>query len=424
MIIAVIFALAGLATLNWFVRRSLLYPPAYFAFAWTGFLLLLALSGSMFYPISAPTLLFYFAGAFFFSVGGLCSTFLTDVSMKAEPAPLESFETTRAVRRVMLDGLLLSVIIAIPLYYRWLKQLVGVAEGSFLAAVRANLLFYSDTEAVRKFSLLDNFVAVSIPLTLLMFLENDGTLSRKLRVWIAAVAALTINVLSGGRAGAITLLLSLVALSWIVNRRLNWRLLAAAGVMFVLLFSFIAIALEKGTTRRDASLMENVPTIVEGFQWYAVGGIVGFDQVYHNPTIIPASWDLRKPFAGIANKLGQRVETKSLHAAYLMVGPRKPDNVYTMYFAYVPLLGSAGTLFLMTCLGFVLALIHRYAAARAPEALVLFAFCLAGLTLSGFNESILLAVNPLVKAFLLTALLYRWDALKRLIPRTQLAEAR
>ncbi len=424
MIFVVIIALAGLTALNWFVRRSLLYPPAYFSFAWAGFLLLLALSGKMFYSVSAQTLTFYFAGAFFFSIGGLLSAFFNEVTIRDPIAPDWSFDATRPARRWMLDGLLASVVIAIPLYYRWLKQLVGVTDTNFFAAVRSQLLFYSDTEGARKFSLLDNFVAISIPLTFLMALENDGTRSRKVRVWISALAALTINVLSGGRAGAIALLLGLVGLSWIRDRRLNWKMFAAAGVMFVFVFAMISIALEKGNTRRNASLLENAPTIIEGFQWYAVGGIVGFDQVYRQPNVIPATWDLRKPFAGIANKVGLRVDTKSLHAAYVMVGPQKADNVYTMYFAYVPLLGVAGTLALMVFLGFVLSYIHRYADARAPEGLIVFAMCFSGLTLSGFNESLLLGINPIVKAALLTAFLYRWDFLKRMIPRTQLAEAR
>jgi hypothetical protein len=51
--------MAGLSAANYRVGQSLLYPAALLTSAWTAFLVLLLTAGSIFYPISAETLVVY-----------------------------------------------------------------------------------------------------------------------------------------------------------------------------------------------------------------------------------------------------------------------------------------------------------------------------------------------------------------------------
>src|ERR1700690_2685537 len=63
--------LALLAAVNFRVRRSWFYPPALFSVWWAVLLIVLWLSGDVFYPLSLNSLAIYTPVAMAFTVGGL-----------------------------------------------------------------------------------------------------------------------------------------------------------------------------------------------------------------------------------------------------------------------------------------------------------------------------------------------------------------
>src|SRR5262249_51498557 len=147
-------------------------------------------------------------------------------------------------------------------------------------------------------------------------------------------------------------------------------------------------------------------------QEYAFGGIVAFDQVFHNPLKIPAVWSIDRVFRQVANKLGAGLEVPSLHAAFVDVGPEMETNVYTTYFAYFPHFGLVGTTLVLLFLGGVTSSVY-WAAGRGDQvAQLIYGILFSGIILTGYNESLFMNMNFLAKALLFGYLLYKWRGLE------------
>ena len=216
------------------------------------------------------------------------------------------------------------------------------------------------------------------------------------------------------------LILSLLGISWIKSKRINWKQLTILAVSFVFVFTSIAVALQKGYVNRDATLAENLPAIIESFQWYAVGGIVAFDQIFHDPQKIPHAWDIDRVFKQAANKLGARFYIPSMNAEFVDIGPEIDTNVYTCYFGYFPEFGLFGTTIIMMFLGAALTWVFKVAYRGDPRAQILYGFLLSCIVLSEFNETFFYGLNFLLKAIILCYVAYKWrrlEAIFRVTPR-------
>ena len=82
----------------------------------------------------------------------------------------------------------------------------------------------------------------------------------------------------------------------------------------------MAIAIQKGEARADASLAENFIPVFDGFVLYLGGGIAAFDRVVRDPNIIPHEWQITGPILLIANKLGGHFAATTTMQSSLMLG--------------------------------------------------------------------------------------------------------
>ena len=410
----IVIAMGLLTAANRWLGKSLLYPPALFALVWTVSLLLLSISGSLFYHVGIDTLLWYLWGACAFSTGGavawlVSSTFASHP--RRGPANASSHRQ-RAIDR-LLNWLLLVLVLVFPIYIYWMIQLAAESsKESFLWAVQLQLRGYKADEGASHVSILDNFAVFSILVAIVCQKESDGTWQRRLRTGAAVLLALGYNLVRGERTAAVMLLISLVGISWLRAGRIKWKQLALMATLFIFVFSFIGITLQKGYVSNEASLSENFQPLVESFQLYAVGSIVAFDDVFHHPGRIPPVWKWNRVFLQAANKLGANYYVPSLNAEYVDVGPEMFMNTYTMYFAYFPDFGLLGTSLIITLLGSAVTFAYLAADRGDPQAQVLFSILLSGILLSGSSEQFLLALNFLAKALLFTFVVYGWRGLE------------
>jgi len=426
MIVIVIIALTILAWLNRYAAKSFLYPPAFFAGLWAIYLLLLWLSGRVFFSVADDTLFFYFWGAVAFSTGGQVASFLSRMrTNRAAYTPVQpSQEQRRKVRRV-LDVLLLTLVAAIPLYWHYVLQLATQANISNLwVAIRVQMIEAGESENSSSFRLMDNLVVLSLITALVTYYEDDGTRARRLRTYLAVGLALIYTSMTAARFSSICLIVSLVALNWLKRGGISRRAIIALSLVFVLVFSALGILLHKGAVRADETVWENVPALVDGFLWYTLGGIVAFDTVLHNPNSVPAVQNIDRPLLLAANKFGGRYDLPSRHAEFVAIGPGKDINIYTFYFSYFPRFGVMGTAVIVFLLGLAVTMVYQSASSGNPLAVVFFSILFSGIVLSEYAENLVLNLNFIAKALVFTWILYRWARGRRrdyAVPATELA---
>ncbi|MGH9720012.1 MAG: O-antigen polymerase [Bryobacteraceae bacterium] len=408
MLILIVLLLAALAVMNYRLAHSLLYPPALYATLWSLFLLALFLSGNTFYPISGDTMTVYLVGAVAFSVGGL-------LIHKRGMSSTQTGVNRRFVSMVLNGGLLLLVV-ALPFYWEYIQELAAASlSPDFWYGVRVESIARSEEWSKKSLSalLLENISAGGILFALGAVADGARTRWQKIRLALLVTIALAYQLMMAASSAAVFMALAIIGIDAMRRRRLRIKAILVGSLILAVSFSAVAIYLNKGATRSDASLLENVGSLVELFEWYALGGVVSFDRVVQQPGSIPAAWSIWRVFMQTANKFGAGFDVQPLHAEYTMISPTMESNVYTIYFAYYPEYGLLGVMAIMVFLGAALTWIYRRAAAGNPKSILLYGLALAGMALSGFNEQFFITLNFWFKALVFGLVLYRLPAFFR-----------
>ncbi len=390
MFLLAISILSFLAFVNYRIGKGLFYPSVVFCSVWAGDLIMVWLSGDFFYPLSPETLLIICSGCVVFSIGVLVGLLFPQHAQKEKISP-------RNFSRI-LDIMVFLAALGIPFCFWWISRLGAQYGGNFFAGARVALPD-PGFEAQAGTKLFNIVVSFSSVVAILAFCEKEQSKSRSS---IAVAVALLLNLMTGGRSGATALVFTLICIDWMKNRRLSWKPLLTMSLIFVTIFTLIAVFVFKGDARPDASLRENTSAVVQGFVLYAGGGLVGFDRVVRDPHIIPHNWQINRFFLQVANALGAKFEVPSLHAEFVNLGPNSlSSNVYTFYFAYIDW-GYFGMAFIVMTLGFVGALWYKQAVNGNRVAIPMYGMIVAGLMLSIFNEFLFFNLNFLLRLYLIS----------------------
>lgn len=385
--------LAFLAYMNYRISgRGLVYPPVAFCAVWAADLCLLWATGNYFLPLSDKTLMIFVCGCIVFSAGSF-------VALMWKQEPLKDQPFSSASNR-NLNVLLLLCVLAFPFFLRWTVGLVSDynSADTLLQAVRWATV--DETwGSPPGYTLFMNVATLARILALVAYYEG-GPIRRVCVVSLSMV----FDLLMGTRSSVITFLFALLCLEWIRRRRLPWNVLVSLGLLFIVAFSFIAVAVEKGDARADAPVADNVIAIERDFVEYAAGGLVAFDQVVREPSIVAHSWRIERPFLETLNKFGARFELSNTHADWVNIGPTL-FNVYTFYFAYIDL-GYAGMTMILFLLGLVTAYFYKRAIYGSRLSALIYSMLFSGLLLSIFLEAFFFAINFLVKLCAVYWLIY------------------
>ncbi len=404
-------ALAAIGLVALAVGRSALFPPVIFCTVWSGAMVLLELSGSTFYPISDQARFVFVTGALAFLTGAALSEW---VFAHSPPTGTERYRLPDGVAARIVDLTIVVMIAAFPFYWAEVQAAVRATavENALLAARMRGLGRAAGLTPELPF-LLRNLVQLSIVIALFSFNEAKPVRGWRIRSGVIFALALAYQLLTGGRVGALTLVVGTVAVLWIRSGHFRLRPLLPAAALFAFSFSIIAIQLEKGTARRGMSLVENIPSVVEGLQAYSLGGVVAFDRIAETPNVLPSTGGIWRTAQQMANRLGADYEIPALHAPYTSVGDFIDTNVYTMYFSYLPDFGLLGTAFLVAVIGAVTSAVFRLALRGNPAARVFYGLFFVGVCQSVFNEPFYTNVNLLSKALVILGLVYGITALRQ-----------
>jgi oligosaccharide repeat unit polymerase len=372
-----------LAVVNYRLDKSLFYPSTVWCLVWAADLILLAIAGDFFYPITIDTLGIIVLGAFSFSLGCAAVTLAPTTSPPSQP------DTMRASKLVTWG--ILGILLLTPFVLRYFWQLADAGGlGTFFVAIRGATLEQSDQENMPA----GNVMQLAFILAIIAALE-DG----KWRKRIAIALALILNAASGARSIVIWLVLSLICVDWLKTRRIRVKPLAWSLAALLVIFTAFTIYLGKGDTDPTKSIADNAQASTEVFALYAAGPVVALDRTVREPGIVPLNWHIDRFFLQTANKLGGRFDVPSLHAAFIEVGPYLiQQNVYTCYWAYLEY-GVAGVFALCFGIGFIVTAFYRQAIKGHRMGVIMYASLFPAIIFSIFNENFLLSLNTYLKLY-------------------------
>ena len=396
--------LALLAAVNFRVRRSLFYPPALYSAWWAVLLLVVFLSGDVFYPLSLKTLAIYILGAMAFTLGGL----LRLLSHPSDaPAPPPSETQNRAANRFLILSALV-LLVAFPFYWQRLQELKAASIFSdFWRAVRQQTsMDPSDNDPLGSFKYM---LGVATFMAMVAVYQNDG--SRRARIRTALVLGITLlyHFLTAARLGAMITLIGVLAVSRIRSGSIHWKSWCVGAVLLAIVFAVPAVLLNKGGDPLK-SLEENVTGVLESLRHYTVSGLVAFNDVVDDPNVLPR-WLSFRFFFALGHSLGLGVDVPPL---ILPFAPTPmPTNIYTIYASYFADFGLVGIAVLMCMHGFIVTTLYQAAVRGRPEAVILFGLAASNLVLSAAGDGFLVGLSYWLQAGLCTLIVYRWPLLAR-----------
>jgi len=396
-----ILILTLLAWVNYRAMGKTLFSPAVvFCVVWASALLLAKEVGDFFYPFSPQTLFLFMCGAVAFSLGSWAAACFPAQTRRADP-PLSKTSSR------VLTLLVLVIAAATPLCYLWLREFTSGEGPNYLSAVYT-VLSVESNQLDKRVSIFLNLSSFSNIVAMIAFYERKQNSKRSV---IAIVFSLALNILGGGRTGFTSLILALIGIDAIQNRRLRWKPLLAAFLAFFILSGVFVIYVQKGEARADASLQQNAVPILQMFVAYASGGLVAFDRVVREPGIVKHNWHINRFFLLTLNRFGAHSEVPELKADFVAIGPHLLQiNVYTFYFAYMDF-GYFGMMLIVLVLGFIITLCYMKAISGSRIAVLMYGLFFGGVVLSIYFEPFFMPIISLLKPFVVFWLLFRFPAM-------------
>jgi len=390
-----------LLALNYYWTRSLLAPATLYAAVWCASVLGLVLSGDSLYPVSEQTLFLYCLGAVAFSLGA----YFADLFI---PIGATDSMTNQRIRGrffyFFLDITLAVVLFGLPLYLIELVSKVSIDDPVYYFAAIRQVAIEASGETT-SFSVVRNFSVVALLLAMTMHYENNGSVARRWRAYLAIGIALIYGVAEGTKGNAIVLIMMLLSISWIKAGRINLKQLIIGGATALVVFS-AGLLVVNYVYMDTGGLVESVALLLPVIQNYWLGGLVAFDRVMLDPHSIEAVQGVSRFFLETANSLGGNFPVPSLHAEYTDISATMDTNTYTIYYTYFLDFGWHGTFLWLAFLGAILTWIFRMARRGLPIAVMLYAIVAAGIVFSFHAEHFLLALNFILKTVIFSTLLY------------------
>jgi oligosaccharide repeat unit polymerase len=368
----VITLLALLVFVNYWVNRSVLYPPFLFCGMWLMDLALYRLDLTPMDPIHSNTLGIIAMGAVLFSGGGL-------MAMLAPRALIETrlILTRFPPRNELLKPMLMAFLalgIPVQAYYLVHNAAQGVGNTLFQRARTAGMAGAAPSPILVYFNLWALYAAP-------LFLIDK----RDRNFWLMTAIAFAASILSTGRLPILMLLSALVCVQLIVTQKQTFWVALKFVRIPMLLFLVLYFGLIFVT--KDTSVFgESVATVMLLFLvGYIVGPTIAFDYfLAHRHDYADAPHHTFKFFLSIAS---------ALHLVVYLPAPVEdfvevpfPTNVFTVYRYYVADFGLYGALLAILLIGFFQTLLFRKARTGSELGIYFYAITLFAVFMSIFSD--------------------------------------
>lgn len=380
----------ALLAINWLRTRHVLDPNVTIFAIWSFTFGLITILGDKLVGVSATALLIFVLGLVFFSIGAELGKAIP-VRMRTEKA----YDTRGD--RLILWIFFLSLLLGMPFYLAAIRQFSSAAflSPTFFLEVRLGMLSQSANGA--RVPPVYNLVTLSSIAAMLAFaLTDSGRRSRILNASIV-ILALIYNLLTASKAGAFNLAIMLLAIYASQRGRMPTAALLSAFLLVVFLFGLVTVQRAASNGFEITSISASINTTFEEISNYLCSGPVGFSVYLENPQLVQPVWSPWRFFERTANYFGDYFIIPDLNAAFVNIGGGKYYNTYTAFFSYFPPYGLFGVVVFMFGLGVISGAAYRRARQKHLVWTLLYASIYAGIIMTIFNESLLLALNPILK---------------------------
>jgi oligosaccharide repeat unit polymerase len=360
---AALTLLVALVVGNYWLSRSVLYPPLFFSSMWLLALGLYKLDLTPVDDIHPGTFLVIGFGAFMFSLGGFLALYAPR-NLIASRLILTRFPQRN---NIVKPALTLFLLCGIPVLLKNLLTMAATGVGTtVMQRARTSGAVGGDIADVNPIG--TYFILWSCYAAILFLLER-----RDKTFWLMALTAFVAGVLSTGRLPIFMLVCSLTCVQLLLmGRHTFWAAVRFARtpiIIFLGLFSLLFF------TNKDTSVFEASGVgelLVIFFVGYIVGPTAALDVFLEHPNNYPAAPNHTfRFFSGILTHL---------HLGNYIAPPAEthifvpfPTNVYTVYRTYVSDYGLFGAIGTMALIGFLHTLLYRKARTGSRLGIYLFA---------------------------------------------------
>jgi oligosaccharide repeat unit polymerase len=354
---------------NYWLSRSVLYPPFLFCTMWLIDLSMYRMELIEVDPLHSNTLAVVAVGAALFTFGGLLSMLV----------PGNLVETRLIVTRfpprnnIVKGALLAFLFCGVPLLLRNLILGASSATGPGTVFQRyrmagVNAANSAAPQASASFSILSYFILWSLYAAPLFMIER-----RDKSFWMMTFIAFLASVLSTGRVPILQLVCSLICVHLLTtNRQTFWVALKTARIPIVL---FMCLYFGLIFLNKDTSMyVGGIGTIIFFFfVSYIVGPVAAFDYLLQHPQeYAGVSNHTFKFFLGILSHL-HLVQYEPLPQYDKFVYVPFSTNVYTVYKFYFVDFGLYGALIVIFLIGLLHTLVYRKARTGSELGMYFFA---------------------------------------------------
>jgi oligosaccharide repeat unit polymerase len=372
-----------LTVVNYWIKRSVLYPPFLFCLMWL-------LATGLYWTnlvetdtVRPSTLAIVVAGAVLFTAGGLLAFFVPKVWVETR------FILTRFPERNTLVKplLVLFLLCGLPMQIQNLRAEAAQGEGGtiFERARNAGIAAQRNGQGIEGMSSGISVYFVTWTLfTAIMFMlqRKDKTF------WFVAFLALLESILTTGRTSLLQMFAALTCVHLMTTGRLRfWSALKVARIP-LLLFGFLFIGLVFVNKSQQSQFYGTgiAEIAMVFFVSYIVGPLAAFDVFLQNVG----------NYAGVPNHTFKFYLAILAHLHLISYTPTPmfeefvsvpyPVNVYTMYKDYVIDFGMSGALATIFILGFLHTLLYRKALTGSFLAGLLFALFMFPVLMAIFTD--------------------------------------
>lgn len=385
MILLITSFLILISIINLKISKNFLYPPFIYCSIWSFYMTIYYIISDIFYPIASVTLLVYFMGASFFSIGGYIGL-KYNIKYLCKNNSINIDSTTR-----FIYFLLILETFAYPFYFKFATENSINFDLNFFADKRSReVLLEENYNIFGNFAVLMPFISSSI--YLLYKQLKFGTL---LFIYSVILSILYL-IMTGAKQGIIGYIFTLVFVKLIKEKKFNIKYLFAISLLIISVF-ILGIFIINFNYYSIDGYSDVFYTVVS----YIISPIVAFNDIVLNPNYIESAHDLFRSFYIFANYFGFHFQIPSIHFEFTETSPILPSsNTYTIYSSYFMTFGYFGIVICPLILGFFLSINYLYALNNNFTALMMYCIFSTGLVFSVHGEQFLLALNPILKAYI------------------------
>jgi oligosaccharide repeat unit polymerase len=375
---ALIFFLL-LATLNYRVHRSVLYPPFIFSLMWLLDLTLLRSGLIEVDPLHGNTIAIVTAGAAAFSLGGLFAGLAPEKLLRIHIFPSSTAKTPDMLRNFLVVILLCGL----PVMFYQILQLsrsVGGGVNILMQARMAGVEAAERGEPSRPL-FMTYFIILALSSSLLFATEK-----RNRQFWIVTVIAFFVCILSTGRTDLLLLISGLGAIQLLQTKRETLfdaiRMLRWPIALFIFLYIVLIF-----TNKNTDDIQGGVVGIATYFVLsYIVGPLAAFDKVVQHPAdfLTNSSHVFQAPlkFAAALHLISFDPPPKIDEFSFVPF----PANVYTVFKFYFVELGIGGVIAILFLAGFLHSLLYLKARQGGKLSTFLFAYSVYAVLMVIFDD--------------------------------------